>query len=68
MSTVIGELDSCDQFRMPRHSGHALAGVVVVHRQGLVRAGGGGEGAGAVKRDLDQRPIVARRALLKIAI
>ncbi len=48
---------------MSRHGGHALPSVVVVHGEGLVSAGGGGEGAGAVQRDLDQRPVVARRTL-----
>ncbi len=60
---VVRELDARDELRVAEHGGHALAGVVVVDGHRLVRAGGRRVDAAAVERHLDQRAVVAVRAL-----
>ena len=63
MLAVLCESDARDELRVSEHGGHALAGVVVVDGDGLVGAGGGGVDAAAVERHLDERAVVAVRAL-----
>ena len=60
---VVGEPESGDELRVTGHGGHALARVIVVDRERLVRAGGGGVEAGAVQGHLDQGAVVAGRSL-----
>ena len=56
---VLREADSGDEFRVSEHGGHALARVVVVDGDRLVRAGGGRVDAAAVERHLDERAVIA---------
>ena len=60
---VLCEPDAGDELGVSEHGGHALAGVVVVDGDGLVGARGRRVDAAPVERNLDQRPVVAVRAL-----
>ena len=60
---VLCEPDAGDELGVPEHGGHALAGVVVVDGDGLVGARGRRVDPAPVERNLDQRPVVAVRAL-----
>lgn len=48
---------------MSDHGRHALAGDVIEHGDGLVRAGGGHVQSAAVHRDLDEGAVLADGAL-----
>ena len=60
---VLCEPDAGDELGVSEHGGHALAGVVVVDGDGLVGARGRRVDPAPVERNLDQRPVVAVRAL-----
>ena len=60
---VLCEPDAGDELGVSEHGRHALAGVVVVDGDGLVGARGRRVDPAPVERNLDQRPVVAVRAL-----
>ena len=64
----MGELESSDEFRVTEHGSRHLARRVVVDGQGLVRAGGGGVGAGGVEDHLDKGPVVALASLERLGV